>query len=149
MSIYNNLYAGAAYAPGAEDLSFFSGGYAIKNPKKEWELDNSLNFINKTAGTDNIFQHILDFKLIKKQKKNANSKTSFNFTQSYDIKNQHITKQNIQIIRDFHCVTGEFSFIKFSRNDYSMYIIFRIKDFTKQGIGIKYLYPSNTLKIKR
>ena len=144
----NSLRLDGRYSPAYGQTPIISIGYNITKLWKLMNCNNTINFVNKNIEQD-IYQLVTSFEWKKKLKTGNNNFFYLQFRQTADLKDVHILKQEIRLIRDLHCITGELTMLKSARKDYSIYAVFKIKGFDKQGIGLKYLYPSNTLKIKR
>jgi len=127
-------------------LGQFEHTYKFNNKKSY--LSNGLNYISY-ADKSNIyyFNTELLFNLFTAGEHEPS--WIFKYGQSFDLDKRYIKSQELLITKDLHCLSGELSYLKTAKNDFTVAIRFNIKAYPKQGLGMQYNYLNKSLRFKQ
>ncbi|HPG30002.1 MAG TPA: hypothetical protein PKY81_14100 [bacterium] len=139
-----SVYAG--YNIKKSSLSICSLNHFFNSKSGIISFSNGLNFINKQLD-DNIFQW--NSEIVYNIFKNKIPEWILTFSQTADLNARYMKSQKISVVKDLHCFTSELSYKKNSKNDYSVYLVFNIKAYPKQGLGIQYNYGNKSVRFRQ
>ncbi|HPP87440.1 MAG TPA: hypothetical protein PLM75_06230 [bacterium] len=136
-NIYNLFYKKFEISAISHKLSLRSG---------KLDMINSLNYLNpKIENRIYQWQSQIHFNILKNNIKNW----QFKIGHIIDLNNYALQNQNIEIIKDLHCLESVITYTRDNTKDFSIYLALRIKSLDKYGLGMQYNDAAKSIRLRK